>query len=235
MSSNIYSDGTYKAHNPTWGEEDSQWKSTQILSVLRAHSIQPKTVGEIGCGAGGVLAGVVDGLPSVTLAEGWDPSPLAISMARPKGSERLHYLEGNLLAAENHYDLILCIDVFEHVPDYLGFLCSLRERAKHIVFHIPLDMHCSAILRNLHKDVREAVGHLHYFTRPTALATLVDCGYRVLEERYTRGALARLGGHRGLKTDLANVVRKLFADDLSAKLFGGYSLLVLVSCDGDRG
>ena len=229
MISDIYKDGTYKTHNPTWGQEDSQWKSSLILSMLQSHNIKPDRIAEIGCGAGGVLAAVVDGLPGASQAEGWDPSPLAIEMAKARSHDRLRYFNGHLLDTDKTYDLILCIDVFEHVPDYFGFISALRERAEHFVFHIPLDMNCSAILRNLHADIRESIGHLHYFTRSTALATLKDCGYQILDEHYTQAALARLGGHRGWRTELANVARRLLADDLSAKLLGGYSLLVLAS------
>ena len=229
MSAEIYTDGTYKALNPTWGQEDSPWKASQILPLLRAHGIEPTTVAEIGCGAGGVLASVVEGLSSVTEAEGWDVSPHAIELAQRNVNDRLRFVVGDMLATNREYELCLCIDVFEHTPDYLGFLRALRKRAQHFVFHIPLDMHCSAIMRDRHLSVRKSVGHLHYFSRATALATLADCGYKISAERYTNGAMARLGGHRGWKTDMVNILRMLFSDGLSAKMFGGYSLLVLAS------
>ena len=228
---NIYTDGTYKACNPTWGEEDSPWKALQILHLLRAHGIEPTTVAEIGCGAGGVLASVVEDLSSAIEAEGWDVSPHAIELAQKHANDRLRFVAGDLLTTNRKYELCLCIDVFEHVPDCLGFLRALRERAQKFVFHIPLDMHCSAIMRDRHLSVRKSVGHLHYFSRATALATLTDSGYSILAEQYTNGARARLGGHRGWKTDMANILRMLFSDSFSAKMFGGYSLLVLASCD----
>lgn len=223
----IYKCGTYKEKNPTWGEEDSEWKAAQITSTLRSHSIWPETVAEIGCGAGAIIAGIVSSVASIRKAEGWDISPQAIGMAGRHASEKLSFFHRDLLSSRQRYDLIMCIDVFEHVPDYLGFLSSLREHAQNFVFHIPLDMHCSAILRDRHLSVRDSVGHLHYFSRATALRTLEDTGYLIVSEQHTFGALEGLSGHRGWKTSLANVMRRIFPDNLSSKLFGGYSLLVL--------
>lgn len=225
--SDLYKCGIYKDKNPTWGEEDSEWKVAQITSMLGSHSVWPETVAEIGCGAGAVIAGIVRSVSSIKKAEGWDISPQAVNMAGKHASEKLKFFNGDMLCSSQRYDLIMCIDVFEHVPDYLGFLSSLRDHAEHFVFHIPLDMHCSAILRDRHLSVRDSVGHLHYFSRATALRTLKDTGYLIVSEQHTFGALAGLSGHRGWKTSLANLMRRIFPDNLSSKLFGGYSLLVL--------
>ena len=81
------------------------------------------------------------------------------------------------------------MDVFEHVDDYLGFLKLCKNKAKHTIFHIPLDLSASAILRNRLMAVRKSVGHLHYFMKETALATLVDAGYEIIDSFYTTGSL----------------------------------------------
>ena len=84
-------------------------------------------------------------------------------------------------------DLILLLDVFEHVPDYLGFLDALRKKTKWIIFHIPLDMGAWDILRksNYMLFMQKTYGHLHYFSKETALATLSDVGYDVVDYFYT--------------------------------------------------
>jgi hypothetical protein len=76
--------------------------------------------------------------------------------------------------------------------------------------------------------VRKSVGHIHYFTKETALATLTDTGYSILDYFYT-GSYLELP-NRGWKTNLLNIPRKFvfsFNKDLAARLLGGYSLLVL--------
>ena len=39
----------------TWNSEDSSWKSGQIMQIIKSNEIQPKTITEIGCGAGQIL------------------------------------------------------------------------------------------------------------------------------------------------------------------------------------
>jgi hypothetical protein len=131
-------------------------------------------------------------------------------------------------------DLLLLIDVFEHVEDYMGFLRKLANRARWFVFHIPLDMHVSGLLRDRQLHARQQVGHLHYFSRATALATLTDTGYRVVDQELTRLSQQTSEGRRGL-TVVANLFRgcvQTLSMGLAAKLLGGYSLLVLAEQAG---
>ena len=53
---NIYENGRYFDKNPAWHTEDSPWKARQILSCLNRNHIRPKSVCEVGCGAGEVLS-----------------------------------------------------------------------------------------------------------------------------------------------------------------------------------
>jgi len=75
---------------------------------------------------------------------------------------------------------------------------------------------------------RHSVGHIHYFTKETALATLQDTGYKVVDYFYTRGALEL--SDRGWKADLLKLPRKLsfsLHQDWAARILGGFSLMVL--------
>ena len=79
----------------------------------------------------------------------------------------------------------MAIDVFEHVEDYFGFLRKLREKAEYKIFHIPLDLSVQTVLRSspIIKG-RKSVGHIHYFTKETALETLKDTGYEIIDYFY---------------------------------------------------
>lgn len=136
-----------------------------------------------------------------------------------------------LLEEQETYDLLLTIDVFEHVPDYLGFLKSLRSRAEMKVFHIPLDLSVSSVLRpQSFLRVRRDVGHLHYFSQETAIAALEDCGYQILDAPLTAGALEVAGKYGTTRTRLANFPRRIFgsiSQRWAARILGGWSLLVL--------
>lgn len=122
----------------------------------------------------------------------------------------------------------MAIDVFEHVEDYFGFLRSLREKGTYKVFHIPLDLSVQMVLRSSPiLRTRSLVGHLHYFTKETALATLKDTGFIIVDYFYTNASELP---NRGWKADLLKIPRKLgflIDQDLTARIFGGFSLMVL--------
>jgi cyclopropane fatty-acyl-phospholipid synthase-like methyltransferase len=224
-----YFDGAYLAHNPTWHAEHSATKARWIDSILRRNALEPLTIAEVGCGSGEILVELRKQRPDARFT-GFEISPDAYAICSPKAQAGLEFrLDDLLKAPDERFDLLLAIDVFEHVPDYLGFLKALRGKAGHIIFHIPLDLSVQALLRGTSYPIlRDQTGHLHYFFKYTALATLRDCGYEVVDWNYTRSSQELPG--KGLRTKIANLPRRmmqLVSEDLSARLFGGYSLMVL--------
>lgn len=224
-----YFDGAYLAHNPGWHAEHSPTKARWIDNILRRNRLEPKTIAEVGCGSGEILAELKKRRPDAQFT-GFEISPQAYAICSPKQAPGLEFRLDDLLQSNSErFDLLLAVDVFEHVPDYLGFLRALRERAGHHIFHIPLDLSVQALLRgSSYPILRDQTGHLHYFFKYTALATLRDCGYEIVDWSYTRSSQELPG--KGLRTKIANLPRKLMqlvSEDLSARLFGGYSLLVL--------
>ena len=225
----LYQTGQYVEKNPTYHVEDSAWKAQQILKLIERHGLQPRTICEVGCGAGEILRQLQYQLPSETEFYGYEISPQAFSLCQSRANDRLHFYCEDLLAADTpHFDLLLCIDVFEHVQNYMSFLAAMRNKARHKIFHIPLDMSAQWVLRGrpILKE-RDQAGHLHYFMKETALATLRDTGYTVLDAVYTDGALDH---PRSVKAKLARLPRRVLAkvsQDFVARALGGYSLLVL--------
>jgi len=225
----IYQTGEYVEKNPTYHVEDSPWKAAQVLMLIEKHHLTPRTICEVGCGAGEILRQLQLILPDNTRFCGYEISPQAFALCRERENDRLHFFCEDLIAGEGAaFDLLLCLDVFEHVEDYFGFLRGLRGKATHKIFHIPLDLsvqwvwRCRPIMRE-----REQGGHLHYFTKETALATLRDAGYEVVDWCYTPGALAN---PRSVKARLASWPRRLLSalnQDQVVRVLGGYSLLVL--------
>ena len=226
----IYVEGSYLRNNPSWHEADSPWKARQILALLEAHGIRPASVCEVGCGAGEVLNRMAAELGSGVELWGYELSPQAYELCRAKERPNLHFRLADLLDEEGDpCDLLMAIDVFEHVEDYFAFLRRLRPRGRWKVFHIPLDLSVQSVLRGTPiTRLRASVGHIHYFTKETALATLRDTGYEIIDWRYTRGTLD-LPAH-SWKAGLARLPRAwlhALSPDWAARLLGGFSLLVL--------
>lgn len=226
----IYSkeNGEYLKNNPTWHIEDSPWKAKQILKIVSRNKLEPLSVAEIGCGAGEILNQLQMSFSNSVSFTGFDISPDAIKFAKKKENKGLLFKNENILEKDCFFDLLLMIDVFEHVENYLGFLRACKAKSKNAIFHIPLDISVNGILRNKLMDSRKSVGHLHYFTKETALATLTDSGYEIIDFFYTSGSIEL--PRKTLKSRFAVLPRKLLFKinpDLAAKLFGGFSLMVL--------
>ena len=143
----IYETGVYKACNPQWHVEDSPWKARQILKMLDKHDVRPSTVAEVGCGAGEILRQLQLELAPKTQFSGYDVSPQAIEQARGRENAGLKFYLEDLAAQDVYFDLLLVIDVFEHVDDYLGFLRRLASKAAQMIFHIPLDLSAQTVFR----------------------------------------------------------------------------------------
>lgn len=228
--SNIYISSEYLQRNPTWHEEDSPWKALQIWKLLSRNQLQPETVAEIGCGAGGVLGALASKISGGAAFHGFDVSPQAIQLAQRHVKPGLTFSCEDGLDSPQKFDLLLVIDVVEHVRDYLGFMEKCRTKARHTIFHIPLDIHVSSVLRAGFVGGRRTVGHLHYFSAESALDTVEDTGYKVIDYIYTDGGVALADLHPSLRRSIANIPRRIvgfFSPKLSARWFGGYSLLIL--------
>lgn len=230
MSKELYSEGKYLENNPTWHLEDSPWKAQQIIKMIEKNNLQPNAVGEIGCGAGGILDNLHSQMSENIMFHGFEISPQAWELCQQRKKERLQFYSTDLLQNESmFFDLVLCIDVFEHIEDYFSFLRKLKAKAKYKLFHIPLDLSVSSVLRSSPiLYARQKVGHIHYFSKETALATLKDTGYEIIDLFYTGSSLEL--PTKSLKTLLARVPRKIMYtlnSDLTVRLMGGYSLMVL--------
>ena len=116
---------------------------------------------------------------------GYDISSDAINFAKQRLKDRLEFNNENFLKTNSTYDLLLMMDVFEHVDDYIGFLKSCKNKSTYTIFHIPLDITVEGILRKKIIYGRNTFGHLHYFTKETAISTLVDAGYEIIDFFYT--------------------------------------------------
>lgn len=229
-SADLYTDGRYLELNPTWHVEHSPWKAEQIFKIIQRNSLRPNSVCEIGCGAGELLNQLHALMPHECSFTGYEISPQAFQLCKEREKERLRFHLKNLLNDDKAYfDLLLAIDVFEHIEDYFGFLRQLRGIGQYKVFHIPLDLSIQSVFRvSPILQVRRTFGHIHYFTKETALATLTDTGYEIIDCFYTPYSIDLPA--QSLKSLLAKTVRKMshsFFPDIAVRLFGGFSLMVL--------
>ena len=231
-----YNDGSYLGAHPNWHSEDSTWKADELSVMLPSDLILTwkklpfVRVVEYGCGAGGVLNAVVQRLRMTGLEVeglGVDISGAAISLARSQ-YQALMFSCTDFVNVKEHADLALAIDVIEHLPKPEALLAHLRSKSTHQLFHIPLDENLYDRLKvgsRYYEWLRADRGHLHYFTRPSALNLLSENGLRIVGWRYTFW-----GQQPGRSCAFVRHVRtsgyKTFPT-IAVRLFGGASLAVL--------
>jgi len=227
----MYTDGNYLKNNPTWDVEDAPWKADLIFRMLEKNRIRPASICEVGCGCGEILFQLQKKLPRSTQLTGYEISPQAIELCKERSNERLTFCLKNYCdERDNSCDLILLIDVIEHLEDYFSFLRDIKPKSPYKILHIPLEMFVLAILhQQFLVGQRRKVGHLHYFSGDIVLQMLRDMGYEVVDYQYTAGY--SLPRKYGLIDKMLKIPRSLLfpcCPDFTVRFFGGYSLLVLV-------
>jgi SAM-dependent methyltransferase len=220
-----YLDGRYRAANPTWHVEDSGWKAGHVCELLARHGVTPASVADVGCGAGEVLR-LLHSRFSSARCVGFDVSADALSEARAREAHGLSFSTFTP-ALRDEFDLMLVLDVIEHVENYFDLLHWVQRQSRLQVLLIPLDLSALSVLRpHALLGARSSLGHIHYFTRATALAALEDCRLRVLDARFvqppTRPSSVK---HHLLR--ISRLAAAKMSADVASKVLGGSSLLVL--------
>ena len=185
---------------------------------------------EVGCGGGEILNQLYSQLPQHINYSGYEISPQAYSFCQQRKKERLQFKLKDLFAEkEAFFDIVLAIDLIEHIENCYSFLRDLHKKAEYKIFHIPLELSVQTILRS--KPIlksRQVAGHIHYFTKEIALAMLDDTGYEVLDHFYTGSSIdLPVNSFQTLLARLPRTVMYKFNKDIAVRLFGGYSLMIL--------
>ncbi len=244
MMKDLYTSGDYLEKNPTWHVEESPWKAKEIMRMVQRNSLAPKTICEVGCGAGEVLRLLQMRMDSKCIFSGYEISPQVSELSKSRENDRLHFKLQNFMEEKSvYFDLILVLDVLEHMENPYDLLRDIKFKSQYKIIHFPLDISVKSVLRDQIVTYREQYGHIHYFTKSIALRMLEEMGYEVLDSFYTyetiplpwntiksnpRILVRKILGKikRGL---LGAPIKLLFTinQDLTELLFGGWRLLIL--------
>lgn len=233
----------YWVANPGYHLEDSDFKAASIAAALNEVEIPTSLqICDVGCGAGGVLHALTRLLANTDIgvdrAAGYDISESAIT----KGRElfpRIEFQVGSAADVPTGWDIILAMDVIEHLENYHDFLRDLRGKAALYVLHIPMEVNA---LKALHQtEFEEAVdksGHIHCFCETTAIKTVESVGFVIAHRAWTdvdiqqqRKGAGRIGWKRHLVDGVRSAIFRV-APGFAVALLGGKSLLLLLRDGG---
>jgi hypothetical protein len=218
----FYTGGQYKKNNPTWHAEDSRWKSGLIGKMITSNHLDPKSICEVGCGAGEILNCLQKQFRDVESFQGYEISSDAYKLCKKIKNKKIKFfLRDFTLIKTQVFDILLIIDVLEHVDDYQKFLKKIKPKSKYKIFHIPLDISVKNVLfpkslLRLYNDV----GHIHFFSYEIIIKILEDQGYQIIDTKFTYKKSPRKFAF--IRNFLASI-----NSPLGAKLFGDCSILIL--------
>ena len=169
-------------------------------------------------------------MPSPVTFTGYEISPQAFDFSASR-KDWISFKLKNFTDDDVSCDLILLIDLIEHLEDFFSFLRTIKRRSTYKILHIPLELFVLAVVyQQFLLGQKKKVGHLHFFSKDLALQHLRDLGYEIIDYSYTAGC--SLERDFGIKDRIleGSHARFLFplAPDFTVKVCGGYSLLVLV-------
>jgi SAM-dependent methyltransferase len=177
----LYSSDAYISKNPTLHEEDSQWKVEKILPLVDTFCTlagkKEIDVLDVGGGAGIVLRDVsayiekTHGIKVRKHALDMSPGMLKIQAKNNPGlSLALNEDITKTSMGTKCMDLILMIDVIEHIPDQKKALSEIARISRFAIFKVPLEDNLTAGAMNLATLGRqrrhwiETIGHCNTYT-----------------------------------------------------------------------
>lgn len=229
MPANVFVTGEYIEKIPQWHTEDSSWKAKGVLQMLERNRLSPRTISEVGCGAGEVLRRLQLEMDPQCRFYGYDIAPAAIELCRTRENDQLRFELRDIAKSPNgKSDLLLVLDLLEHQENYFRFLRDIKPLAPYKLFHQVLDLSVySLILKDGLTKRRRQLEDLHFFTKDTALQALRDEKYEIVDWFYAARSIYRSST---MKEKFRQLPRALFFalhKDFAVRLLGGYTLFVL--------
>jgi SAM-dependent methyltransferase len=247
MSSTIekfYATDEYLRRNPSLHEEDSPWKIQRVMPLVelfvKLHGSKSVRILDVGGGAGLILQAIGEKLKYnhgvVVLKYAMDLSPLMLTRQKRNNPDLQATFNVDLCknSLDNKFaDLVLMIDVVEHIPDSDKALNEISRIGKFAILNIPLEKNVIEFIWNVmsngtfRRSKIASVGHIHTYTYASAL--------KQINRRCGSMFVYYLTDPKPWPTDYKNRIRdyavaRMFklSPKISSLLFGASYLMVLV-------
>ena len=166
---------------------DRLWKETwgdlQRLGPVHRHQraalialvtkLEVRTVLDVGCGSGENLAALARTMPHLALF-GVDVSPKALSLAAQRApTARLRQLDAQSNKLAERFDLVMALQVLEHLPDDVAALRNMAAMANRWVL--------VTTMRGRMRRSEPAIGHLRNYSNGELRQKAASAGLDVVD------------------------------------------------------
>jgi len=145
-----------------WRTKAAKYKAKNIVELSK--NIKFDSVLEVGCGEGSILYWLSQWGFSKNL-NGIEISENAIELTKSKQIENLKSIQlfdgYNIPFEDNHFDLLICSHVMEHVEYERVLLREIRRVSKYQIFEIPIDF---SFYVDKKIDLLLSYGHINIYT-----------------------------------------------------------------------
>lgn len=243
-----YSSDSYIDQNPDLHEADSDWKIKKLIPYIDtcvAKISSPEiSILDVGGGAGVILAKLSDYIEqthnktSTKYCLDLSPGMLAV---QKKNNPKATIIQKDITTSglkDKQIDILLMIDVLEHVEDPIAVLKEIKRITNFAIFKVPLEdswyyKTMAVLTRGKHRQrIIDHIGHINIYSKHSLEAQLAQhCGTNI-KSGFTNAYEYLLTTKQNRVDNIFNACGLLTykaSPSLAAKIFNDYRI-VLVDC-----
>jgi ubiquinone/menaquinone biosynthesis C-methylase UbiE len=191
----IYNDNSYLEKNPSLHTEDSKFKFQNIKRFLSSIEVKNNRIKilDIGGGAGIIGKLVLEYFQESGIVVSFHSLDLSTQMLKIqlKNNPQIKKIINCSIneCPKSNYDLVLMIDVIEHIEGKEDSAKILNKLGKNIIYNIPIEINFFDILKYLksffryYKRQKKRWGHIHFFSF-TSSQSFLKRHYKIIDSYF---------------------------------------------------
>lgn len=186
-----YQDEYIRLH-PDLHDADLESKITAVFKIL-PHDININSILDVACGSGKILIEVLKKLNSIRNV-GIDISKKAINIAKQYDLEKkvLWITKDIFKFNQERFDLVLALDIIEHISDDKKFLNKMEELGQNLIIKAPIEKNFINKLFNILSfkkidpllDTKLRYGHVHHYSLKELMKLINGSSFSIKKINY---------------------------------------------------
>lgn len=183
----------YIQKNPDLHNSDADHKIDSIQKLLNSTSFHFNSIIDVACGSGKVLLEITNRYKAKRVL-GIDISRKMIEKAKSKDNKKIiDWSIANVFdLPPNDFELVLAIDILEHVENDLAFLKQIKRLGRFIVVKTPIEKNIMNSFVKLitfglvdeQKHTEDQYGHIHHYSQKELYYLIERANLKIIFKKY---------------------------------------------------